>query len=109
MTNLNIFETPIRIDMVFSQDARKEAHVKVMNHERLLFEGSPGDCVTKIRRMVQELQWMKEPRFVFYIETAGDEYPYFDYDKAEMKSRLTMMSVSAKCHIEVRSRVNTRF
>ena len=109
MTNLNIFEKPIRIDVVFGKDMRKEVHVAVMNYERLLFEGAPGDCVTKIRRMVQELQWMKEPHIVFYLQTTGDEYPYFDYDKAEMKSRLMMISTGNKTRIEVRTKVNTRF
>ena len=109
MTNLNIFETPMCIDVVFGKDRREESYVVVMNHERMLFDGTPGECVTKIRRMVQELQWMKAPHFVFYLQTTGDEYPYFDYDKAEMKSRLSMMGTSMKCHIEVRSKVNTRF
>ena len=50
MTNLNIYESPIRIDLVFGQNARKESFVVVKNHQRTLLEGTPGECVTKIRR-----------------------------------------------------------
>ena len=110
MTNLNIYESPIRIDLVFGQNARKESFVVVKNHQQTLLEGTPGECVTKIRRIVHELALtLKNPHIVFYLQTTGDEYPYCDYDIAEMKSRLMMISVANKCRIEVRTKVNTRF
>ena len=109
MTNLNIYESPIRIDLMFGRNERKESYVVVKNHERTLFEGTPGECVTKIRRLVHELGLTVVPHIVFYLQTTGDEYPYCDYDKAEMKSRLMMISTASKCKIEVRTKVNTRF